>query len=555
MAQIIVGIDLGSYSVKVSVLERSFRDYKLIGFFEQPVAQGTRLTHEEASAAALKALLEKNPLPLDSVAITIPAHHLSCRVLEMPFTNVKKIEQTVEFELENFIPVPLEDLLVDYHILGMEENRSIILTTYIPRARFVKYLEVIQAAGVDPKYISVDAIDLSHIAQIALLPQKDPYVIIDIGHEKTNICVMEGPQLKYVRSVSLGGAHFTRAVQKAFKLSFDKAEALKQERGRVSLTEEGLDQVSRNLKMVADELLAFIQQTYMGYKNLYGEKAWTGIYLCGGGSKLNGLPEMMSLSMRLNVGTVDCLDFVEHNLSEPERCKDTIQTSLAETLKIIFSNKAVKINFRRGEFAYQRDVKALSGDIKSVASWLLVIFLLGLGNFLVSYYLLNTKLTRMDSVVMKEVAKQFPDTKGSNSKKMLSSINTKISELQSELEALDPAKQIKVMPLLLEVSKKMPPKEEATIDIDNLNFTGDLLRMDGRTTSFEAVDKIKNALSNSPYFKSVTTQNVAKGVRDEIKFSLSMDVATPGEEEEVEEKPAEKGSDKAKENKGKGEKS
>lgn len=537
MAQITVGIDLGSYSVKVSVLERSFRDYKLVAFYEQAVVQGTRLTHEEASAAALKTLIEKNPLPLEAVAVSIPSHHLSCRILEMPFTNVKKIEQTIDFELENFIPVPLEDLLIDYHILSLEENHSYILTTYIPRTRFVKYLEVIQAAGVDPKYVSADVIDFSHIAQVAMLPQKDPYVMIDIGHEKTNICIMEGVQLKYVRSVTLGGAHFTRAIQKAFKLTFEKAEALKHERGRVSLTDEGLDQVSRSLKTVADELLAFIQQTYMGYKHLYGNKAWTGIYLCGGGSRLNGLSEMISLFMKLNVGSIDCLDFLEHNIQDVVQCKDTLHTSLAQTLKIIFSNKAVKINFRRGEFAYQHDVKALSGDIKSVAVWLVLIAVLGLANFLVSYYLLNTKLTRMDTVVMKEVAKQFPDIRASTSKKLLSSINTKFTELQSELEALDPSKQAAVMPLLVEVSKKMPPKGDAAINVDNLSFNGNLLRVDGRTTSFEAVDKIKNSLGTSPLFKSVTTQNVAKGVRDEIKFSLSMDVVVAAPSEELKESP------------------
>ncbi len=526
MAQTIVGIDLGSYSVKVCQLERSLRDFELVAFHEQVVTQGTRLSREEAVATALKSILERNSIPLDSVVVNIPAHHLSCRVLELPFNNIKKIEQTIDFELENFIPLPLEDLLVDYHILSIEQERSTVLTAYMPRVRFVKYLDALQAVGVDPRYIGVDSIDLSHIAQVAMVPQNGVYAIIDIGHEKTNICVMDGTKLQYVRSVTVGGLHFTKILQKVFKLNFEKADSLKQDRGKVSYNEEGLDQVSRNLKSIAEELVAFIRQTYMGYKQMYSNQAWGGIYLCGGGSKLNGLAEMISSAMRMNVVSLDCLDFVNHHIQEPDSCREAIPTSFAETLKVIFSNKAVKINFRRGEFAFKRDIKALGGEIKQAAFLVVLVFLLGLFHFGFSYYTLQSRIKSADGLVGKDVVKQLPEFKSSSgsAKKLLSSLSSKMSELQTELDLLNPAAQARVLPLLLEISTKIPSREEVPIDVDDFSFTGDHVRIEGRTNSFEAVDKIKNSIGNSGYFKNVVTQNVSKGVRDEIKFSLSMDV-------------------------------
>ena len=89
MAQAILGIDIGSYSIKIIQLERSLRDFELVHFYEQQITHSPRLKPEEAQAAALRTILEKNDLPMDLVAVSLPAHHLSCRVLELPFTSPK----------------------------------------------------------------------------------------------------------------------------------------------------------------------------------------------------------------------------------------------------------------------------------------------------------------------------------------------------------------------------------------------------------------------------------------------------------------------------------
>lgn len=535
MAQTIVGIDLGSYSIKVSQLERSLRDFELVSFHEQVISTGTRLTLEESQAAALRLVIEKNRIPLDSVSINFPAHHLSCRVLELPFTNAKKIEATLDFELENFVPLPLEELMIDYHILSIEENRSTVLTAYVSQTRFIKYLDLLQTAGVDPRFVGVDAIDLAHIAQISLVPQQGVYAILDIGHEKTNICVMDGMKLQYVRSVTVGGIHFTKAIQKAFRLNAEKAEGLKLDRGRVSYAVDGLDQISRILNSVAEELLAFVRQTYMGYKQLYVSQPWTAIYLCGGGSKLPGLSDMISNSLRLNVAPLECLDLIQHRLENPDECRETIAPSLSQTVKIMYSNKAIKINFRRGEFAYQRDIKALGSEIKQAAIWFSLVFMLGFSHFLFSYFSLQWRIQKADAALVSGVVKAFPELKAqsnSGSKKLMTAIASHMTEIQTELEALNPASQTSALGLLLEISQKIPAKENVTIDIDDFNFTGDHITIEGRTDSFQAVDKIRDALAASPLFKKVTA-NPSKGVRDEIKFSLSMDVVTtkPGDKE------------------------
>lgn len=529
MAQKILGIDLGSYAIKVSLIERYLRDFEIVAYQEQILNQSHRLTAEEASAAALRSVLEKGDFAADITAVSLPTHHLSCRVLELPFTNIKKIEQTVGFELESYIPVALDELLLDYHILAIEENRSLVLTAYVPRLRFAKYLDLLQAAGVDAKYMGVDAIDFSHIAQVAMVPQEGVYVLLDIGHQKTNLCVMDGSKLIYVRPITIAGLHFTRAIQKAFHLNFEKADGLKLDRGRVSNNQEKLDQISRLCQTVAEELIVAIRQTYLGFKKIYPQKDWQAIYATGGGSKMAGLLDLLSSSLCLNVSSIDFLDFVNHHLDKPELCRDSIVPSVAETIKVVFSNRAIKINFRRGEFGYQRDLKAIGSEIKWLGVWFSLVFVIGITYYFFSYNALSSRVAKADDNIVKTVAKALPEfkqPKKGKTKNLIDIINGKIAEIRPQLEALEEGAGKKgPLDLLLDISRVLPPKNELVVDMDEFNYTGEVIRLDGRTNSFEGVDTIKTSLEKSSHFKNVTTRKAEKGLRDEIKFSISMDVA------------------------------
>lgn len=527
MAQRILGIDIGSYSIKISELTRSLREFELTGYFEQIISASSRLTHEEATAAALRSVVEKHGMTdADLISVNLPGHQVSCRILSLPFGNLKKIDQTIDFELEGQLPVNIEDLLIDYSVLNVGENHSTVLAAYLPRARFMKYLDMLQVAGVDPKYMGVDAIDLSNIAQVALVPPESSYAILDIGHQKTNLTVMKGDRLQYVRSLTLGGLHFTRAIQKTFRLNFERAEALKMDRGRVGL-EEGKDQISRLCQKVAEDLVVAIRQTYLGYRQIHKED-WTALFLTGGGSRLNGLGDFLSSSLRLNVGSLDCLDFIPHKLPQPELHKDLIAPSLSQTLRVIFSNKAIKINFRTGAFAYQRDIKALGSEIKQLGVWLSVVFILAILHFSIAYYGLNKKISGSQKGVgerVAQIAPEFKVMKSKTTKQILGILDGKITEIEAQLEALAAGSSHQtVLDYFLEVSKKIPSREDMALDVDDLSYTGNNIRIEGRTNSFEAVDKIKAALESSSLFKEVNTQNVSKGIRDEIKFSLSIDI-------------------------------
>ncbi|MBX7147837.1 pilus assembly protein PilM [bacterium] len=535
MAQNIVGIDIGSHSIKVCEVTRQKGEFEVVRFVEHVInQQNNRLTYEEAVSAGLRHIFEKNEFTTDVISASLPAHLVSTRIIELPFTNAKKIEQTLEFELESYVPLPMEDLMVDYHMLSSQNGRSTVLCTYVPRVRFVKFLDMFQIAGLDPKYVGVDMVDLSFIANAAMVPDNTLYAMVDIGHKKTNICIMDGNKLAYARTITIGGLNFTRAIQKAFRLNQDKAESLKMDRGKVSNREDELDQISLLCQKVAEELIVAIRQTYLGFGQVYPKREWGGLYLCGGGSKLPGLVDVLSSALRMNVTTLDSLEYVSHKLSHADEVKDIIPLSLAQSLRVIYPIRGATINYRTGEFSYKKDIKALGGEIKQLGVWVFVLFLLGAFYFGFSYYTWQSRTQTMNASLVKAAIKLLPkELKGqekSDVAKLLTIVNGRVNELKPQLEAIRALKEgPSPLEILLEVSSKFPPKEDVAIDVDKFNIIDNQVRLEGRTVSFEAVDKMKELLATSSLFANISTIRVEKGLRDEIRFSLSMDIKV-GEE-------------------------
>jgi Tfp pilus assembly protein PilN len=148
--------------------------------------------------------------------------------------------------------------------------------------------------------------------------------------------------------------------------------------------------------------------------------------------------------------------------------------------------------------------------------------------FGVRYYTLSKRLAELNKEVATLVGQAIPDV---NQKKIaaasaaLSTVKARRTEVTDRLTKLSAALSSSGMDILKDVSSAFPPKEEVQVDIDDLNYSQGRLKLSGRTTSFEAVDKIKAAMDKSGKFKDVATGNVRKGTKEDIKFDMTAELA------------------------------
>jgi len=527
MPQSILGVDIGSYSVKIIHVERGLSEFKIVNFFELPLVAAELLNREQAGSAALTKFFQDHPLKYDYAVMSLPGNLVAVRYLELPFTKKQKIDSVIGLELEEYVPFESDQLTMDYHVIERLGGLSRVLVAYLKVETFKKNLETLQAGGLDPRYVGVDSIDLSHLSQTNCLPTQGTYVLLDVGHGKTNLVFMRGNRLRAVRTLNVGGLHFTQSLQEALQIPYAEAEEHKHSQGQIS---DATDAGSVALKQVATRLFHEVKQTLFAYYER-GEAPIDALYLCGGGSRLAGIDQFFSNCLRVNVSPLDVLDDHYTHLSDRESVRPIVPTAFGAALRAIFPGKVVALNFRQGDFAYKRDIEQLEGSFKKIAVLAAVVAFLALTHFISSYWILSGRVEKLNKNVDKMVRNSLGDLatpKGSSkiltASKALTELTNKTKTLKDKLAKMENEQSMSALEVLKKISDATPNREEVTIDVGELNIASNRVSFKGKTTSYDAVAKIQANLQKQSGFQNVTTGDQKKGINDEINFTISFDL-------------------------------
>jgi len=535
MPQRIIGIDIGSYSVKVAELTRSFKSFAFVAFYERRIIESELLSREETVALALQGLIDDHNLHWDAVCCGYPSQLVSSRILAFPFGNRKKIDQTIEFEIENHIPFHLEDIVLDYTVLWSVKDASKVMALYTQKGEVAKKLAMLQGINIDPRHLCDEGVEMVNLVNLGMVPPEGAFAIVDIGHEKTLVSIFNGRRLGFIRAISVAGKAVTEAIAKKLGVPFEEAERLKVEIGQVEQRQaDVIDNLSKDVidavRGVVDEILTQLRQTIFAYNDQENVPV-SGIYLCGGTSRLPGIDNYLSDYLKQNVSHLNCLEFHFSHIEHADAYRHVIPQALALALREVAGPGLPDVNFRRGDFAFRGDVEQLGGGIRHVAIAICLIVFLALLNFSMKYYTLKQKVEKIRDDAAGLVLQSLPGTQKraiSTTTGALSVLKGKRAEIADRTAKLKAAMGFSPLDILKEISQLMPPRSEVTIDVEDVNITQDRVTVSGRTNAFEAVDKIRMAMEKSDKFKNITTGNVRKGTKGEIKFDLSMEVKQPG---------------------------
>ena len=537
MPQTILGIDIGTYSIKVAQIERSFKSFEFVNFYERKIQYNELLKPEESVSVTLQAMIDDIGLKWDQVICGYPGQKVSSRMVTLPFGSLKKIDQTIEFEMESYIPFDLADVLIDYHIINSSKEVSDILALYTVKDDFIRTLTLLQNCRLDPKIITVEQVEYLNLVHLGMVPPEGPYAILDIGHAKTNLTLCRGKKLSFVRSISIAGKHLTESIQKKLNVPADEAERMKIEMGQALQEQtETLDDLSRQvqeaMRETLEEFVLNIRQALFAYQDRQGEPV-EGIYLCGGTSRLPGLDRYLSMSLKQNVTHIDCTSFHFAKLGKVTTHRAMMPQGLALALRSVAAAGMPDINFRRGEFAFKGDALKLGGTLRHLSIVLGLILFMAMAHFGVKYYVLSKKVKQLNAQVtdmVKQVLtvspKQIATPAGA-----LKILQSEENKAKDRLNKLADIRGISALDIVKEISTRVPARKDIKLDVEDINIKGERMSLSGRTDSFIAIAKIKAALEGSKYFRKVTPSNVGKGIREgEVKFEMSMDIVPKGEE-------------------------
>jgi type IV pilus assembly protein PilM len=229
-----VGLDIDRGSIKAVQISGAGGGYTLqhVGYHRLP--PGTILDGEVADhdllAAEIREFWDSHSFNGKAVTLGVSNQKVVVRLLDFPHMAQADLQGAISFEAQDHIPMPLDEAVLDYVVLGPREERSDldrVLVVAAQREMISRYTSAVRSGGLRPAGVDVKALSLTR----STLP--DPFfgdegavLLLDVGAEITNLVVADRGNPVLTRFVPIGLVDFVAAVVELADLPEDEAERL-----------------------------------------------------------------------------------------------------------------------------------------------------------------------------------------------------------------------------------------------------------------------------------------------------------------------------------------
>lgn len=238
-------------------------------------------------------------LPYRHVALALPEEKGFIRTIRMPRLPSEELREAIMLQLEEYIPLPIEEVAFDYHILPSEPDSktSNVLIAAFPASILAGYKEVIEQAGFTPAALEIES---QAIARSIIPPSQYSETVlgIDIGLTRTSFLFAKDGYAQFTSTMPLGGAAMHEAISKTMQVDEAQAEQLKIKHG-LSRTRESMP-IFESLLPVVQEIKTEVERRAQFWQEEMNQNL-SRIYLCGRDANLIGLPRHLSGQLNMPV--------------------------------------------------------------------------------------------------------------------------------------------------------------------------------------------------------------------------------------------------------------
>jgi type IV pilus assembly protein PilM len=559
MAHPVCGIDIGAFSIKFVVFDVGFRQNVFRGAFEELIPEGPGPLQERQIEALREGLTRVSSDAMLYVAM--PGDALSIRALELPFTDPRKIDQVIGFELEGQIVHALEEVVFDHVTVRSSPEGTSVLAVAAKQADVAAFLEALQSGGVDPR--SLFAAPVAYRA----LPVDDPRAdeesgkvpaILDIGHMRTNLFIGRDGAGIAARTILRGGAHLTMALAEGMELAPERAEHWKRTEARLLgagiAALNGREARSNDLLRAAlAPLVREVRQTLASYRASSHREVGV-VHLTGGTARLRGLAGFFQDELDLPVAFLSVPNTLQSQNrstqaaiapepsvsadgpggpsddSSPAETQKTTRLAYAATesssfalstaIGIAAARGAREIDLRRGPFVYSVSFSALRQKASHLALLAATVIVAGALDVSAALSNLGDERKVLDARLKTATTEIFGQPR------------TDAKQVAQELrkgfkEELAPVPRATAFDLLEQISKRVPSDDDIVLDITELDIRPKKTFIKGTVDTATAVDEIAERLKDIDCYEDVTKGSVTEVSGDAKQFTLTVAAKCP----------------------------
>jgi type IV pilus assembly protein PilM len=316
----LVGLDLGSSAVKLVELRQRKGEYHLDRLGVEPLSPEAivdgSIMDSSLVVDAIHKLNDETRVKTQQYATSLSGHSVIIKKIQVPAMNEDELGESIQWEAEQYIPFDINDVRLDYVVLGDGAGRDTmeVLLVAVKRDKVNDYTSVISQTGKSPVLVDVDAFAIQNAYEINYdLDPLKTLALVNMGAAVTNINVIARGATVFWRDISFGGNQYTEALQRELNLSFDQAEAVKRGETGGRFSQADVRQV---LDDVSVEMAGEIRKTFDFYTTTSSEGAVDELVLSGGCALTPGLEQVLRDRFQVPVERMDPLRRIRYRESD-----------------------------------------------------------------------------------------------------------------------------------------------------------------------------------------------------------------------------------------------
>jgi type II secretion system protein L len=482
------GLDIGATGIKVVEVTRTLRGYRATNYGFFPFSSREKEGLQREKSQRLREILAKLEIGGENLILPMASHRTMVHRIVLPFKDRKKNQQVVKFEVESLLPIPIDQVIVDFYSPG-RENKALVFA--LPKDELGEQVALLKDAGMDPESVVPEALTLFWLVSSLGKTSKGTGALLDLGYNKTTLIVWQDDRLALVRSIPIAGESLSKVLDQASGRS--REEAIRNILAR--LTEE-----------VHRTVLSFEYEEAHPVEN---------IYLTGGVALLDGVVKILGDLLRKPVAV---LNLEEGPLQDiPKELHPILAVAMGSALA---GTAPARVNFRKEEFASSQKAQKVKGRLKTLISYAVILAVLGLSAFITNLYTQEKRYQDLRTEVRKEFMQALPEVK-----KVANEVQQMKARVQEERAKLDswsggtgrgsPLEIIRELSLMVDSAWRMRVTE--------LIIDPGMVEVSGEADSFDTVNQLKSKLDRSGQFKEVQLKTArASSLENLVEFKFQM---------------------------------
>ncbi|MGD9764047.1 MAG: type IV pilus assembly protein PilM [Candidatus Binatia bacterium] len=302
-------VDIGSSSIKLLEVRTGPSGLQLMNWGSAPTPpsaiQNHMVTEPGRVGETIKGLVEAQRIRARKAITAVPGPAVMIKRVSLPAHTEHDIENTILLEAGNFIPEDLENVNLDYQVIGKnaEAKEVEVLLAAAKRDIVSSYAETLRAAGLLPVVVDVDYFALDNLYELNYDPVADQVVaLVNIGARYSSINILKGGRSVFTGDVPVGGRDITEALTRDLGVPAEEAERLKVSGGGGRAEGENVDTA---LGPAIDALIEEIHYALSFFWTAATDERIDLLYLSGGAAQTRDLARRLSERIEAPVEVID----------------------------------------------------------------------------------------------------------------------------------------------------------------------------------------------------------------------------------------------------------